>query len=123
MCVCVCVCFTGGVGWPISTQEALPYPDSLDKYKLFAQFLLQGKVSYDHSCIKLSQCVYRFSIYNIGDSCFKRIYVSPAGVTSCHGEELVEVSWFTCMQYVCACMHACNFAMHRILLLQTAHPV
>ncbi len=29
--------------WPIPVQE-LPYPDSLDKYKLFAQFLLQGKV-------------------------------------------------------------------------------
>lgn len=30
--------------WPIEAQE-LPYPDGLEKYKLFGQFLLQGKVS------------------------------------------------------------------------------
>ncbi len=33
----------GDLSWPVSAQE-LPYPDGVDKYKLFAQFLLQGKV-------------------------------------------------------------------------------
>lgn len=35
--------YAGSSCWPIAVQE-VPYPDSLDKYKLFAQFFLQGKV-------------------------------------------------------------------------------
>ena len=33
----------GELSWPLGAQE-LPYPESLDKYRLFGQFLLQGKV-------------------------------------------------------------------------------
>ena len=33
----------GELSWPLGAQE-LPYPETLDKYRLFAQFLLQGKV-------------------------------------------------------------------------------
>eukprot|EP00731_Ephydatia_muelleri_P038171 Em0671g3a len=36
-------CTFGSHCWSIEAQE-LPYPDGLNKYKLFGQFLLQGKV-------------------------------------------------------------------------------
>ena len=45
--------------WPVAAQE-LPYPDILDKYKLFAQFLLQGKVG-QRCCAEQIQCMYRRS--------------------------------------------------------------
>ena len=37
------ITFVGELSWPLGAQE-LSYPESLDKYRLFAQFLLQGKV-------------------------------------------------------------------------------
>ena len=44
MHVCICM-FEGECNWPIGSHE-LVYPDSLMKYKLFAMFLLQGKVGH-----------------------------------------------------------------------------
>ena len=38
------VMFPGELSWPLGAQE-LPYPETLDKYRLFGQFLLQGKVT------------------------------------------------------------------------------
>ncbi len=73
----------------MSAQE-LPYPDCLDKYKLFAQFLLQGKVRYDNK----NHFYYTSSLTSlyIGDTHTGGVHPTPHGLTCCHGEEVVKVS-------------------------------
>ena len=39
----------GELSWALGAQE-LPYPDTLEKYRVFGQFLLQGKVTNQVIC-------------------------------------------------------------------------
>lgn len=84
--------YIGELSWPLGAQE-LSYPESLDKYKLFGQFLLQGKVhvAVDWGWVLEWLCI----IYcaDIGDSKAGTVCSLPFNHSSNHDEKMVKVSW------------------------------
>ena len=75
--------------WSMHELE-LPYPDTLDKYKLFAQFLLQGKVHCSETIVVEGLLYSYFSLEVLvsGGPQVGRVHSLPAHCTSDHGEIL-----------------------------------